>query len=305
MDVCKVHRWKKKMQKQEYVDAVCKGAKVHESEINLWNLPGVSMKGYGNAVPSTPSSVRITSTDYTRKNADAAIAHLVSVRDGQRIALKQYWKSHEGKTEKARLDAEAARKAETLRILTLAESAGILRGNHGSDYHAVYVDGTSTPQDQTDYQTHGPVYLIRDERERTYSKAYTRNFGTGKREDQYLLGTNEGTGTAWVRAVPICDTVRDALKWAWGVDALLYRQGDVALTECDHQPKTGWAAGSVEVARSHVVTGEIARRGSVVYARKAELVHAKNQHATIAFSDCRRVVVARTYEKPRSRTSSD
>jgi hypothetical protein len=294
------------MQKQEYIEKLCAGAQVERSELALWDLPHGRLSGYGCVVPHTEHSARITTSDYTQANLDAAIAHLRTVRDGQREVLAAYWETPAGIAEQARIGAEILRRTETKRIHSLAESAGLVRGEHGSDYHTLTVESTATPQDVADYQTVHLVYLIEDARERTYSKAYTRRFGTGNRTDLYLLGTNEVTGTAWIRAVPgSCGTVRDALEWTWGVSRLLYRQGDVALCECDRQPKTGWALGSVEVAPSHVVTGEIAHRGSTVYARKGELVHRKNQHAAIVFSDCRRVVVAKTYEKPRTRTSSD
>lgn len=294
------------MQKQEYIQKLCAGAQVEMSELALWDLPHGRLSGYGCVVPHTEHSARITTSDYTQANLDAAIAHLLTVRDGQREVIAAYWATPAGVAESAEISAREARAREISRILALAESAGLVRGERGSDYHDLTVKGTATPQDVADYQTVHPVYLIEDARERTYSKAYTRRFGTGTRTDVYLLGTNEVTGTAWIRAVPgSCGSVRDALEWTWGVSHLLYRQGDVALCECDLQPKTGWAPGSVEVAPSHVVTGEIAHRGSTVYARKGELVHRKNQHAAIVFSDCRRVVVARTFEKPRTRTSRD
>jgi hypothetical protein len=142
------------------------------------------------------------------------------------------------------------------------------------------------------------IALVTINRSRTYSKQYTRNFGTGDRSDKYIIGTNE-TGSRFAHQVPdSVKTLSDAIKWIWQDQEIIARHGDIAITASKTiKNKTGEQAVDSQIIDSHVFTGEMAKNGSI-YVRNGVIKHQKNQHPDVVVgSDWCKVIIAKRYRK--------
>jgi hypothetical protein len=299
----------------------------------------------------------------SKKSIAAAVAQVLTVLPQYRAAVAAFWASPEGIARRAQLDQQDRDRNEAQRrngiISAALTECHVQHEDTGSDsYTTVIQEIHENPVPE--YHNSSLIALVRIDRERTYSKAYTSRYGPGTRSDTYLIGRNE-SGSAYSVPVPPYDTIAAALTWIWDIttddiaaaiadrdhakksyaalkygdagysdkakealkqtwiatnaqvnDAyraalsrLVLRQGDIGLLTCSRPPVSGWTTGTVEIDGSHRFTGEYVRRGSKIYARHGELVHGKNQHATIALIDCREIRIARHLNKPATRRSSD
>lgn len=234
----------------------------------------------------------ITSSNYTAKNTEAINDFIASHKDtfqGFRKQHKEYLHSPEGKKMLAYADAKA-----------LAQRAGLHHDEHGGygrgDYHTIIVQDvvSQKKQLQTLFSAGNILALIKDSRERVYSKKYMASFGGGHRSDKYLVGTNEN-GVPFAHGVSkACASVEQAVSWIWGGAAITARHGDVAIATSTLSEKTqGEMVTDVVIHDAHHFTGEMHRNGSV-HVRNGTLHHTKNQHPDIVIgAQWQRIVIAK------------
>lgn len=100
--------------------------------------------------------------------------------------------------------------------------------------------------------------LVRIDRRRTYSKAYTARYGHGHAWTTYLVGKNEA-GTYFCHAVnKKLTTLRAAMDWIWDGHStdIIQRQGDIALI-CGAGPKI-----PKNLPSGHVIEGDIIKHAT-------------------------------------------
>lgn len=183
--------------------------------------------------------------------------------------------------------------------LTAARRADEHGAYHTSDRMDVTILDYVTGKAKRKYFATGEfLALVRINRERTYSKAYTRNFGTGKRKDTFLIGINE-TGSTFAHQVSDkITTIEDAEKWIWNNNEITARHGDIAITPAKVViKKPGDHVENEQLIDAHMFTGEIKRNGAI-YVRNGVLHHDKQQHPDITIPDkWYKIVFAKRYHK--------
>jgi len=248
----------------------------------------------------------------SQKSINKAAEKIQDALPAFNVLVNQYWSSPEGIEKRSQINEAEKKRVELARrreiVSTIFSECGVDHKDSGSDEYSISViDWVECPVPE--YHNHNVIALVALSRERTYSKAYTRRFGTGSRTDTYLVGYNE-SGTGYAVPVTPSSDIGDAIAWIWGVKRtelsdLAYRQGDVGLFRCAQSAKSGWQDGEIEVAPSHTFRGQYIVRGNVVYVRSGVLIHKKQQHGSIHVNECMRVRVGRHSKKPNTTRSSD
>jgi hypothetical protein len=228
-----------------------------------------------------------TRTLPTKANAEAVIAAVTPERITEVINADNEYKASPEYAERIANERRQARKdSRILRARDLAIKAGLEHDEHGGyergDYHTLHIIDIADRKSQLDryFATGTLLILVKDVRNRVYSKSYMMNHGPSYREDTYLVGTNDN-GIPFAHHVKDdIVTIAEAVDWIWQSNKILARQGDVAVAECKQFVSSGELVEDYVITDSHKFTGELKRNGSI-YIRNGILYHEKDQHPVI------------------------
>lgn len=165
----------------------------------------------------------------------------------------------------------------------IAIKSGLQIGQvNSSDTHSISVlDALWQSKDLAKYLAVGPVLaLVENKRFREYAKSSDFKYST--RSDYYLVGYNENGNAFRHQVSRHCETVNDAIKWIFGTDELIARQGDIAVVASKLKNKEGEER-QINIGGGHsrhIFIGEVYVNGST-HVRSGFLVHTGNQHPTI------------------------
>lgn len=222
--------------------------------------------------------------------------------------FKAAYKENVKKYKKWLKTPEGKQKVLENKIKKLAREAAFRADEHGAyrsgdDVYINVLDSVNTARDKKKYFVSGEfLALIKLTRVRTYSKQYTRQFGTGKRYDYYLIGENE-TGTIFAHQVyDNIENIKDALDWVWEENKFTARHGDIAITPAEpYHRKNILQVENEPIVDAHVFTGEMIKNGSI-YVKNGILKHLKNQHPDVIVPDqWHKVIIAKRHHKISSR----
>lgn len=165
----------------------------------------------------------------------------------------------------------------------IAVKSGLQVGQvNSSDTHSIFIiESLWQPNDLAKYHAVGPVLaLVENKRIREYAKSSDFKYST--RSDYYLIGYNENGNAFRHQVSRHCETVNEAVKWIFGTDELIARQGDIAVVASKLKNKEGEER-QINIGSGHsrhVFIGEVYVNGSI-HVRSGFLVHTGNQHPSV------------------------
>lgn len=240
---------------------------------------------------------------YTEANLKTIIEEFPALYKENKEKYKEWLKTSQGK-EFLKIEK---RTEEKNKVINFVKDSRILIDEHrayhsGDTLYYTVLDLVKGKKELSKYHATGDfLAVVQIERVRTYSKAYTRQFGPGKRYDKYLVGSNE-IGTKFVHPVPDkIGTVKSAINWIWDDNEIVARQGDVAITPSKTIKNKVGEKTTIRIIDSHMFSGEVIQNGST-YVRNGMLFHEKQQHPEIFVEDqWMKILVGKRFHKVASR----